>query len=285
MKKLLPAFLILCFLVLTGCSETKSVAKKNDVNAILEKFHDDLSTKAQEDDFEGFKKLFSSDIPESLVTQYFNRIQTEEGKFEDKEIGVMYQTDDVIAGQVYKYTNLSSGNNTQSTNSTDILYLEKLDGKWKMSQSEKVMEAHKSKFIPILNKKYGEEFVTNGYVSGTYTVFFEKVLSNNVQVDTNKAKVNDDGSVDVYITISNGLDKDIFNIWFDELILKYSDQEIPYADLSGYELDASQIIYSKKQLTIPITLQKEDLLVDPSELDLSTSLGIGSSINYKERDK
>ncbi|PIB61804.1 hypothetical protein, partial [Pseudomonas sp. 2995-3] len=92
----------------------------------------------------------------------FFKARTTEDQKEDFHIGIMYKTEEVIATSVFEYTNVTSGNNRDHSSTEFKLYFEKIEEEWKISTSEKVVQAHEELMIPFLNERYGEEFVANG---------------------------------------------------------------------------------------------------------------------------
>src|SRR5690606_32150549 len=108
-------------------------------------------------------------------------------------------------------------------------------------------------FLPKLNEIFGQEFVDGGFTNGAHSYLFDVVLTNNTEANIYKMKLNDDNSLDVVLAIQNGLNNDIYNVTFSELILSSGDS-VPFADLSGYALDSTDIVESKTIKHIPVTI-------------------------------
>ncbi|MCM3570582.1 hypothetical protein [Neobacillus mesonae] len=259
-------------------SEQKAIKIANNV-------YDDLLSAAQNDDWEQFKTLYDTKMDESLVTQDFDFFKTKinQGLKEKRDTQILFRTQDVIGASIFEYTAIHSDNQRNFSSSDQKLYLKKFNKDWKISQSSEVQEAYNKEFIPLLNEKYGEEFVKNGFVNGNHALYFNKVFTNDIDVSLYKSKKNPDQSLDVELAISNGLNHDIFDVNFKELLINSGKNQTPIADLAGYSLGASRIIYSNKITIIPLKIKSSDLLVPIDQIDF-TQMGIKQSNQYQNRD-
>lgn len=258
--------------------EDTSLTEEEALSIALE-VNESIISAAKSDDIDAFRSLYSTHLEDTIVNQDFEFFQTKVGEHEDLAVRVLFQTDDVIGVSVYEYTNeLSSTGSRNHSYQSYRLNLENIDGAWVYSTSEKVQEAFNTIFSTKLSDKYGDEFVENGFVTGAHPYLFDVVLSNGVEVELYKMKLNDDQSLDVVIAIQNGLENAINSIVFNELILGNADK-IPFADLSGYELESTDIIATKTMKLVPITIPTEELLVSPQEIDM-TQVNVSSNFNY-----
>lgn len=258
--------------------EETSLTEEEALSIALE-VNESIISAAKSDDIDAFRSLYSTQLEDTIVKQDFEFFQTKVGEHEDLDVRVLFQTDDVIGVSVYEYTNeLSSTGSRNHSYQSYRLNLENIDGAWVYSTSEKVQEAFNTLFSTKLSDIYGDEFVENGFVTGAHPYLFDVVLSNGVEVELYKMKLNDDQSLDVVIAIQNGLENAINSIVFNELILGNGDK-IPFADLSGYELEPTDIIATKTMKLVPITIPTEELLVSPEEIDM-TQVNVSSNFNY-----
>ncbi|ADU32013.1 hypothetical protein [Evansella cellulosilytica] len=270
----------------TEASEPEEeLLSESDAVALSEAFFLELVETAGDDNYEHFRTLYADSMEEEVVQQDFDffKAKNEEGLRENLDIGILFVIEDVIAASIFEYTNINAENRRNHTATEAKLYMELFEDGWKFSTSEKVQNAYNDSFIPLLNDKYGEDYVAEGFVSGNHAIIFERVFTNDIDVQIYRVKRNDDGAFSIDIAISNGLDNDVFDVRFNELTFNYGFEQIPFLTLENYELDTNHIIYSKDMSIVTVEYDASDLLVPADQVDFSR-LGIEQSMKYTNRD-
>ncbi|MFD1019528.1 hypothetical protein [Thalassobacillus hwangdonensis] len=249
--------------------------------AIVDGIYSELVTSSKEEDMDKFKKLYSPTIEEAIVTSDFDAFKTNYQKKskEDYDIDVLFQTSDVIGTSIFEYTNQNADNIADHSNTAFKLFVEKIDGEWKISASENVQRAYEEVFIPSAIERYGEAYWEEGAFSVFHETWFDKVLRNTVDAQLIKLKPEANGGVEGELAVINGLDNNISSIQFDTLILNSGKDAVPYADLSELEVEGTKALSSKDILYVPFSIAAEDMLVSAEEIDFSY-IGQEASVGY-----
>ncbi|MBQ5315510.1 MAG: hypothetical protein J6J52_05775 [Oscillospiraceae bacterium] len=200
----------------TTTTEVPRIRVREQANKIVSDFMNELKTNVQNVDYTAFEAMYDRSNPaitDEVIKNdwdFFNQHFTGEKIFDIDCEATAFDDNQIFFDTFLHWGTSNASNNSWSFNTKEILNIhiiyDEASDKWLWSATEQIDEHIQKQFDDYMINAFGEEAYRNGFVTSDYEVRHNKALIEGVECYVKSVIVNDDGSVDLTISIVNGLD-------------------------------------------------------------------------------